>query len=101
VEAFEDAVVRAPTPGLSETLRALGALYTLSRLEADRAWFLEAGYFDAPKSRAVREQVNRLCAEVKDQALFLVEAFGIPDAVLRAPDGKTCFRSNDVATLEE
>jgi acyl-CoA oxidase len=101
MEAFEDAVVRAPTPGLSETLRTLGALYALSRLEADRAWFLEAGYFDAPKSRAVREQVNRLCAEVKDQALFLVEAFGIPDAVLRAPDGKTCFRPNDVATLEE
>jgi acyl-CoA oxidase len=100
LDAFQDAVVRAPTPGLSETLRTLQALYALSRMEADRAWFLEAGYFDPPKARAVRTQVNRLVAEVREQALFLVEAFGIPDEVLRAPDGKTCFPSGGLATLE-
>lgn len=101
LDAFQEAVVRAPTPGLSETLRTLVALYALSRLEADRAWFLEAGYLETPKARAVRDQVNRLCAEVRDQAPFLVDAFGIPDEVLGAPDGKTCFRSEEVATLEE
>ncbi len=99
-EAFQKAVVRAPTPGLSETLRTLQGLYALSRLEADRAWFLEAGYFDPPKGRAVRAQVNRLVKEVREQALFLVEAWGIPDAVLDAPDGKTCFRPEGVPTLE-
>jgi acyl-CoA oxidase len=87
LEAFHEAITRAPTPGLSETLRTLATLHALARLEADRGWYLEAGYLEPAKSRAVREQVNRLCREVAEQAVFLVDAFGIPDEVLRAPDG--------------
>jgi acyl-CoA oxidase len=99
LESFHDAVVRAPTPGLSETLRTLATLNALAGIERDRAWFLEAGYLDGPKARAVRAQVNALCDEVREQASFLVDAFEIPDDVLRAPDGNTCIRSDDVTTL--
>lgn len=87
LEAFLDGVTRAPTPGISESLRTLAALFALSRLEADRAWFLEAGYVEPRKSEAIRAQVNALCAEVAEQAELLVDGFGIPDEVLRAPDG--------------
>lgn len=87
LEAFLEGVRRAPTPGISESLRTLAGLFALSRLEADRAWFLEAGYFEPRKSEAIRAQVNALCAEVAEQAELLVDAFGIPDAVLQAPDG--------------
>ena len=86
LEAFLDGVKRAPTPGISETLRTLACLFALERLEADRSWFLEAGYFERAKSEAIRAQVNRLCRDVADQAEFLVDAFAIPDGVLRAPD---------------
>jgi acyl-CoA oxidase len=84
-ERFLEGVARAPTPGLSELLRTLSELHGLSRLERDRSWYLEAGYLEAPKSRAIRSLVNRLCGEVREQAVFLVDAFGIPDAVLEAP----------------
>jgi acyl-CoA oxidase len=85
LDAFHDGVARAPTPGLSDALETLSALYALHRVEAHRAWFLEAGFLEPPKSRAVRNQVNGLCAEVRDLARVVVDAFGIPDGVLSAP----------------
>ena len=66
-------------------LDALRSLYALSRLEADRAWFLEAGEFTSAKSRAIRAEVNALCAELRPQATALVEGFNIPDYLLAAP----------------
>ncbi|MDH3205650.1 MAG: acyl-CoA dehydrogenase family protein [Gemmatimonadota bacterium] len=81
-ERMDDAVTRAPTPGLSEALRSLGGLYALSRIEADRGWFLESGYFEGNKARAIRAQVNALCGEVREYAEILVDGFGIPDIVL-------------------
>ncbi len=85
VEGYREAVARAPSPGLSEALGLVGALFALSRMEAHRGWYLEAGYLEAGKSRAIRAQVNALCGEVRELAGFLVDAFGIPDDVLRAP----------------
>jgi acyl-CoA oxidase len=80
--AFEEAVVRASTPGLSEVLRTTSALFALACIERDRAWFLESGYFEPVKARAIRTQVGRLCAEVREHALLLVDGFGIPDELL-------------------
>ncbi len=65
-EALEDGVARAPTPGLSEMLRTLTSLHGLSRIEAHRGWYLEAGYLEPAKSRAIRHQVNALCSDVRD-----------------------------------
>jgi acyl-CoA oxidase len=79
---FDEAVLRAPTPGLSEALRSLAALFALSRLEADRGWFLESGYIEAAKARAIRARVGFLCAEVREHAEILVEGLGVPDVVL-------------------
>jgi acyl-CoA oxidase len=87
LEAFQDAVTRAPTPGASEALRELCVLYALERLESDRAWFLEAGYLDPPKSRAIRAQVSEICSEIREVALDLVDAWGIPDEILGTRDG--------------
>ena len=66
-------------------LDAVRSLYALSSLEADRAWFLEAGEFTIAKSRAIRTEVNSLCAEIRLYAVPLVDAFGIPDDLLGAP----------------
>lgn len=87
LECLHEAVKRAPAPGLSEVLRTAAQLFALERLEHHRGWYLESGYFEGGKARAVRTQVNALCGELREQARFLVDAFGIPDEVLRAPDG--------------
>jgi acyl-CoA oxidase len=84
LEQFLEAVATAPEelrPHLSE----LAALYALARIEARLGWYLEAGYVEAGKSRAIRRQVNELCSRVRPAAVALVDAFGIPDALLAAP----------------
>ncbi len=68
-------------------LAHLRDLATLSELEADRAWFLEHGYLNADDSQALVTEVNELCRELRPHALALVEGFGVPDALLRAPIG--------------
>jgi len=86
VDAFLDAVTRAPSPGASELLRELAALFALSRMEAHRAWYLEAGYIEEGKSRAIRDQVGALCREIRENAVAVVDAWGIPEEVLDARD---------------
>jgi acyl-CoA oxidase len=82
LEGLQDAVARAPTPGLSEGLASVAALFALERIESDRGWFLESGYLEGSKARAVRARVTAQCAEVRELAGVLVEGFGVPDAVL-------------------
>ena len=89
LQAFQDGVARAPSPAASERIASLAALWSLARLEADRGWFLECGYFEPPKARAIRAEVNALCGEMVEHAELLVDAFGIPDAVLNAPAGRS------------
>ncbi|HSM05848.1 MAG TPA: acyl-CoA dehydrogenase [Longimicrobiales bacterium] len=86
LDAIHDAVTRAPSPGASEALREIAALFALSRMEAHRAWFLEAGYIEEGKSRAIRAEVGALCAEIRPDAVELVDAWGIPEEVLDARD---------------
>ena len=82
LDAFQEACARAPDPGLSELLSDTAALFALSRMEAHRGWFLEAGYLEAPKSKAIRSEVGALCGEVREYAVALVDGFGIPEALL-------------------
>jgi acyl-CoA oxidase len=60
-------------------------LYALSQIERYKGWYLEHGAMTGLKSRAVSRQVDKLCAQVRQEAVQLVDAFGIPDACLAAP----------------
>ncbi len=72
----------AATTPLLEQVRDLAVL---SVIERDRAWWLEHGGFSADVSRSLVTEVNTLCADLRPHALDLVNGFGIPDALLRAP----------------
>jgi len=84
-DAFHRAVQSQRAGPLRDVLERLAMLYGLSLLEKDRAWFLENGFFDASKSRAIVEQVDALCGELADDALALTDAFDIPETSLAAP----------------
>ena len=85
LKRFADAIEKVDDASLRDTLTTLRRLFALSRIEADLDWFLEAGYVSASKAKAIRGAVNDLCDEVRPQAEALVNAFGIPDALLDAP----------------
>jgi acyl-CoA oxidase len=85
LDRFVDAIESVEDESLRGTLTTLRQLFALSRIERDLDWFLEAGYVTSPKAKAIRGAVNDLCDEARPHAEALVDAFGIPDALLAAP----------------
>jgi acyl-CoA oxidase len=69
------------------TLDKLRQLFALSCIEQDRGWFLESGYIDPPKAKAIRDMIEELCEDLTNSAVPLVDAFGVPDAIVKAPIG--------------
>ena len=84
-EAFERRVAQFEAGPIRSRLARLLALYGLSQLQRDKGWFLENGYFSSAKTRAILEEVNTLCRELRPDAVALVDAFLIPDEILGAP----------------
>ncbi len=87
LERFSEAVSGCDDPAVTEVLSLLRDLFALWRIEEDRGWFLESGYIERNKAKAIRKLVNRLLAEAREQAVPLVDAFDIPDEILGAPIG--------------
>ncbi|MEU4953057.1 acyl-CoA dehydrogenase family protein [Streptomyces lavendulae] len=85
-EAFVDQVRALPEGGGKAALGLLCDLFALSAIEADRAWFMEHGRLTVQRSKAISREVNDLCRKVRPLAVDLVDAWGVPSAVLRAPD---------------
>jgi acyl-CoA oxidase len=78
---FHDETKGAADPWIDR----LGDLHALSRIEAEMGWFLEHGFVEPAKARAIRKEVEALIRELAPAARSLVDAFGIPDAALAAP----------------
>lgn len=88
LEAFARAVDAAEDERVRAALSRLCDLYALSSIEADKGFFQEHGRLGPSRTKQVTREVNRLCGEVRQEAGQLVDAFGIPDAVLGAPIGQ-------------
>lgn len=82
--AFRAAIADAPAT-LRPILTDLADLHVLHGFDRDAAWFLAAGVMEGNKAKAIRSQVLQLSASIAPVAEGLVDAFGIPDAVLGAP----------------
>ncbi|MFC9406472.1 acyl-CoA dehydrogenase [[Kitasatospora] papulosa] len=86
LEAFVDKIRAQPEGGNKVALGLLCDLFALSTIEADRAWFMEHGRLTVQRSKAISREVNDLCRKVRPLAVDLVDAWGIPPEMLRAPD---------------
>ena len=85
LKSFRDGAAGVPDSETAEILSNLATLYAVETIDADKSWYLESGYMDASKTRAIRGLVNQLCREIRSQAVWLVDGFGIPEGVLGAP----------------
>lgn len=74
-------------------------MYALICLEED-ASFLRYGYLSPENVVAVRQEVKKLCSEIRPHALALVSSFGIPDAFL-APIAYNWVESNSWSTVQQ
>jgi acyl-CoA oxidase len=87
LEAFVRAIDTCEDEAVRDVLNLLCDLYALQTIEAEKGFFQEHGRLSSLRTKQVTREVNRLCNEVRLVAGPLVDAFGIPDAVLRAPIG--------------
>jgi acyl-CoA oxidase len=85
LEKFIEQVNATKDPGCQAILRKLCQLFALSQIDINKGWYLENGYMDGIKTKAIRKLVNQLCWDIRQEAVPLVEAFKIPDACLAAP----------------
>jgi acyl-CoA oxidase len=84
-ELFTAAIERCEDPATKALLDLVCDLHAMALLERERGWFLEHGRLTPARSKAVISTVNELCGKLRPRAELLVDAFGIPDAVLSAP----------------
>lgn len=82
LEQFIEQVARTKDESLKTILKQLCDLFALSQLEKNKGWFLENGYMEGVKTKAIRKQVDQLCAKVRKNAVPLTQAFDIPKSCL-------------------
>lgn len=85
LEQFQLAIKTVKDQKTKEILTKLSHLYALSQLEKNKGWYLEDGYMEAVKTKAIRKMVNQLCWDIRPDAVSLVNAFNIPESCLAAP----------------
>ncbi|OXB21813.1 acyl-CoA oxidase [Flavobacterium tructae] len=85
LEQFQLAIQAIEDVKTKEILIKLNQLYALSQLEKNKAWYLEDGYMEAIKTKAIRKIVNQLCWDIRPDVVALVDAFDIPESCLSAP----------------
>ncbi|MEO5602957.1 MAG: acyl-CoA dehydrogenase [Cyclobacteriaceae bacterium] len=87
LEQFFSHVERTDDASCQSILKKLSQLYALTQMDAHKGWYLENGYMEGVKTKAIRKMVDQLCWEIRQDAVPLVDAFRIPDSCLGAPIG--------------
>ncbi len=85
LEQFVAQVERTKDPSCKAMLNKLCQLYALWQIDSNKGWYLENGYMEGVKTKAVRKALDQLCWEIREDAIPLVNAFAIPDRCLAAP----------------
>ncbi|MDQ2656429.1 MAG: acyl-CoA dehydrogenase family protein, partial [Bacteroidota bacterium] len=85
LDQFQAQVERTKDPSCKAILNKLCQLYALWQIDSNKGWYLENGYMEGVKTKAVRKAVDQLCWEIREDAIPLVNAFAIPDRCLAAP----------------
>lgn len=85
LEKFQEALRTIEDENSKQILTKLYQLFALSQLEKNKGWYLEDGYMEAAKTKAIRKIVNQLCWDIRPDAVALVNAFDIPESCLSAP----------------
>ena len=84
LEQFLAKLETVKDPTIKDTLTNLYTLFALHKLDEHKDWYLEQGYMEGVKTKAIRKLVSQLCWEIRQDAVPLTEAFDIPENCLGA-----------------
>lgn len=87
LEQFYEGIEASGDEMLIPVLKRVATLFAFSHIEKHKGWYLEHGYLEAVKTKAMRREFRKICMSLRPDAIALVDAFGIPEACLAAPIG--------------
>lgn len=85
VEQFLLAADRAASAEIRAVLSLLCDLHALFLVERHAGWYLQAGFLNSSRTKAVRSAVREIITELMPELPSLVEAWGFPDETIQAP----------------
>jgi acyl-CoA oxidase len=86
LDSFVEKAASLPGGDTKVALNLLCDLFALSTIERDRAWWMEHGRMSSPRGKQISREVMDLCRKVRPLAVDFVNAFGIPEQLLRAEE---------------
>ena len=86
LDSFVQKTRALPDGDQKVALDLLCDLHALTTIEADRAWFMEHGRLSGARSKQISREINGLCRKIRPLAVDLVDAFGVPEAMLRSQE---------------
>ncbi|XP_043918737.1 peroxisomal acyl-coenzyme A oxidase 3 [Protopterus annectens] len=75
-------------PSLQPVLQRLSALYGLWSLSNHMATLYQGGYFRSQEPAIIQDAILKLCTQLKDDAVALVDVIAPPDFILNSPIAK-------------
>jgi acyl-CoA oxidase len=84
LEQFAAKIATTEESNCKQMLTKLFQLHALSTISEHKSWYLENDYMTGAKTKAITKVIYHLNQEVRSEASFLVDAFGIPDRLLAA-----------------
>lgn len=85
LEKFIEQIEQTQNEGCKAVLKRLCNLFALWQINKNKGWYLEQGYMEGVKTKAIRKMINQLCWEIRQDAVPLTDAFNIPESCLAAP----------------
>lgn len=85
LEDFHEWLSQLPESAETILLRKIGTYFALNRISETATWYLEQGYMEGVKTKAISSLLSTLSSEMSDLSLDLTEAWRIPDFLLVAP----------------
>ncbi len=81
LEQFTLAVNTLEQSDTRMVLEKLRQLFALNLIDLNKGWYLENGYMEGSKTKAIRKQRTALCKEISGYSMDLVKAFAIPEVL--------------------
>lgn len=79
--------LRSSSSNLVDIQTLLAQTHFLSTIKQNLVHFLKLGYFNPAQVQQLESVLNKLCYQVRDQAVALVDCWGFPDWVIKSPLG--------------
>ncbi|KAG0249595.1 acyl-Coenzyme A oxidase [Mortierella polycephala] len=85
---YQRGIEREKNKSVYPMLRKMGQLMGTFALKQHLSLFLEEGYFNGTHAKSIRQLFLDQCKDLRKDAVPLVDAWAIPDFVIKAPIGK-------------